>query len=256
MRLLPEQEELLMTLVEAARNVPRTEQFFQLLTVPAGFGDRGPSSGIEGCGLRGVSVLRDDIVTLADFRLLTLSRVSRDIDQFSITADGFAHYEAVHGRAEETAIAIEEDVSRYLDSQPFRSRFASAYERLAAAQALLWGSNSPDDLTTIGHKLREALQQFATTMVEIHQPEAVDSDPARTKNRLGAVIDQHRSELGERGSALLDALVIYLDAVNGIDQRLEHADQKGHEPATWEDGRTAVFQTAMLMFEFDRVLNR
>jgi len=43
--------------------------------------------------------------------------------------------------------------------------------------------------------------------------------------------------------------------VNDVVQRQEHGDQKQNDPLTWEDARAAVFQTAMLMFEFDRVLS-
>lgn len=120
---------------------------------------------------------------------------------------------------------------------------------------MLWQTNPQDDLTAIGHKLREAIQQFATSMVEIHRPPGVDSDPAHTKSRLQAVIETNRERLGKRKSELLDALLDYQSAVTDLVQRQEHGDQKPNDPLTWEDARAAVFQTAMVMFEFDRVLN-
>jgi hypothetical protein len=43
--------------------------------------------------------------------------------------------------------------------------------------------------------------------------------------------------------------------VNDVVQRQEHGDRKQSDPLAWEDARAAVLQTAMLMFEFDRVLS-
>jgi hypothetical protein len=91
-------------------------------------------------------------------------------------------------------------------------------------------------------------------MVEIHQPPGVESDPAKTNNRLRAVVEVRRERIGARKSDLLDALIAYQEAVNGIVQRQEHGDQKSDDPLTWEDARAAVFQTSLLMFEFDRIL--
>jgi hypothetical protein len=42
--------------------------------------------------------------------------------------------------------------------------------------------------------------------------------------------------------------------MNEIVQRQEHGDQKPGEPLTWEDARAAVFHTAILLHEYDRVL--
>jgi hypothetical protein len=72
---------------------------------------------------------------------------------------------------------------------------------------------------------------------------------------MRGVLDANRERLGDSKSELLVALLMYLDAVNGLVQRQEHGDQKPGEPLTWEDARASVFQTANLMFEFDRVLN-
>ena len=242
-----------MKFVEAARGVPRTEQVFTMWTLPETMGTPSASS-VQGCGLTGISVLADDIFGLGYAGLISVNVASRDSHRFTITADGFAYYESLRARTHELAAAIEEDVSRYLDGETFRRRHGSAHERLIAAQELLWQANPGDDLTTIGHKLREAIQQFATSMVGIHKPADVDTDPAKTTSRLRAVVEMNRTRLGERRGDLLDKLLDYLDAVNGIDQRLEHADQKQNDPATWEDARSAVFQTAIVMFEFDRVL--
>jgi hypothetical protein len=174
--------------------------------------------------------------------------------QFTIAQEGFDYYEHLRGRPSDPADAIEEEVRRYLDTK-FAGRFPEARDRLRAAEEMLWKAKPEDDFTTIGHKLREAIQQFATKMLELHPVEGADPDAAKTKNRLAGVISVNRARLGDRKAAVLSALLEYHDAVNGLVQRQEHGDQKPGDPLTWEDARTTVFQTVYLMFEFDRVLN-
>jgi hypothetical protein len=176
--------------------------------------------------------------------------------RFTLNEAAFRYYEEfLAKRSEEPGAAIEEEVRRYLEGPNFRTRFPLAYERLAAAEQMLWQANPQDDLTTIGHKLREAIQQFATSMVETHRPPDVEPDPAKAKSRLRAVVETNRDRLGERKSDLLSALLDYHSAVSDLVQRQEHGDQKPHDPLTWEDARAAVFHTSMVMFEFDRLLS-
>jgi hypothetical protein len=52
----------------------------------------------------------------------------------------------------------------------------------------------------------------------------------------------------------LDALFGFWRATDRYIQRQEHASQREGESLTPEDGRRAVFQTAVLMFEADRML--
>ena len=254
--MLEEQKELLARLVEAARKVPRFRQQFLLSSFDA-MGPIGSDDYIEGAGLsERLQVLASDVQWLDDQGFLIAQWDTNKTARFTLDEAAFRYYENfLTKHSEEPAAAIEEEVRSYLDRPEFRQRFALAYERLTAAQQMLWQANPQDDLTTIGHKLREAMQQFATSMVEIHRPPGADSDPAKTKSRLRAVIETNRDRLGERRSELLDALLNYQSAVNDLVQRQEHGDQKPNDPLTWEDARAAVFQTAMLMFEFDRVLS-
>ena len=220
-------------------------------------GPIGSDDYIEGAGLsERLQVLASDVQWLDDQGFLIAQWDTNKTARFTLDEAAFRYYENFLAKhSEEPATAIEEEVRSYLGRPEFRQRFALAYERLTAAQQMLWQANPQDDLTTIGHKLREAIQQFATSMVEIHRPPDVDSDPAKTTSRLRAVIETNRDRLGQRRSELLDALLNYQSAVNDLVQRQEHGDQKPNDPLTWEDARAAVFQTAMLMFEFDRVLS-
>jgi hypothetical protein len=49
-------------------------------------------------------------------------------------------------------------------------------------------------------------------------------------------------------------LLAYFGTVSDLIQRQEHGAQKEGEGLMWEDARRVVFQTALVMFELDRVL--
>jgi hypothetical protein len=141
-----------------------------------------------------------------------------------------------------------------LDADALQRSYPEAHRKWADAAERLSRSDSQQQLTTIGHLCREAIQEFATALVEQHRPPGVDQDKAHDINRIQAVLDQHRSALGTT-AALLDAFVSYWRAVSGLVQRQEHGAQKEGRPLVWEDGRRVVFQTAVVMFEIDRALS-
>ena len=248
--LLPAQEELLDQLVEATQKVPRHEQQFTLLSGP----DQGPAY-VVGAGVR-IEVLREDVWALDRYDYVSGQWYmdSETPVPFTVTRKGYDSYRQRHAAPAEPAERIEEDLFAHLSSEEFSARYPEAFTRWSGVESLLRQSDPQDDLTTIGHKAREALQQFATALVERHKPPDVDSDPAKTINRLRAVIEQCRGQISSRHAALLDALVEYWNAVDGVVQRQEHGDQKGGEPVTWEDARTVVVHTALVMFEIDRLL--
>jgi hypothetical protein len=53
----------------------------------------------------------------------------------------------------------------------------------------------------------------------------------------------------------LEALIAYWGTVSDLIQRQEHGSQKEGKELVWEDGRRVVFQTAMVMLEFDKSLS-
>ena len=148
----------------------------------------------------------------------------------------------------------DEIVNRYIDEADFRARYPDAYQRWTESAQLLWSEDPDAELTTIGHKTREAVQAFATALVERENLEGVDASPAHTVARPNAVIHSYKDRLGEARHELLDALVHYWGEVNDLLQRQEHGGQKEGDPLAWEDGRRAVFQTAVVMYEIDRTL--
>ncbi len=143
---------------------------------------------------------------------------------------------------------------RYLDSAAFAARHPDAFAKWQQAEVLLWSSDSTQQHTAIGHHCREAMQFFATSLVEAFKPDPVDSDTAKTVSRIRAVLGQARPTMSDRVYSMLDALLHYWGTVTDLTNRQEHGAQKENRALSWEDSRRQVFQTAIVMFEFDRTL--
>jgi hypothetical protein len=249
MELEPEQEDLLATLVEATRRVPRTERYF--LTISAlGTGDMIQGAGLEGSILAPAS----DIECLAGVGLLQITSRQAGSIGFVIAPAGFSFFEAYKRRSAEPAEQVEEDVRAYFDSEHFRSAYPTAHRLWSEAAESVWRAEAPNELTAIGHKAREAMQAFATELVQKHNPADVNADPTKTLDRVSAVIKVRAGQLGEAGTELMDGLFGYWRAVNSIVQRQEHGAQKEGKALTWEDGRRVVFHTIAVMTELDRGL--
>jgi hypothetical protein len=80
--------------------------------------------------------------------------VKRDVDTPDLS-QGLDPFERVIGRARNVLAASE-----------FASAYPGAFDAWAAAERLLWKGDSGSNLTTIGHNVREAMQAFATAMVD------------------------------------------------------------------------------------------
>jgi hypothetical protein len=246
MRLEPETVALLRELADAARAVPRDKREFIVLRHMGGCTLMGPGqrNALSEAEERDV----DDLVVAGFLRVR--NRGNHDFS-FTVAPETYEFLADIDQR--EPLNRVEQDVTQYLDADGFREKYAAAHERWQEAAELLWGRNAETELTTIGHKTREAVQEFTTRLVKRHDVSA-PADPAKTVARLKAVVDAHRDRLGEARRHLLDALVSYWGEVNDLLQRQEHGGQKEGEPLAWEDGRRAVFQTALVMYEIDRTL--
>ena len=103
---------------------------------------------------------------------------------------------------------------------------------------------------------REAIQEFATSLVDNHQSTEVDQNAAHDIARIRAVIELYSNQLGEREKECLIALISYWRAVSGLVQRQEHGSHDVGQPLVWEDGRRVVFQTAIVMFQVETSLSK
>jgi hypothetical protein len=146
------------------------------------------------------------------------------------------------------------EARRLIASDHFEATYPGAFILWAEAERLLWVDDSTAHLTTIGHKIRESTQLFATALVDAHRPQGVDTRVAQVERRLGAVIDLHRHKVGDAKWPVLESLGNLWEATNKLIQRQEHGAQKEGESVTWEDARRIVFVTLFLMVEFVSVL--
>jgi len=115
---------------------------------------------------------------------------------------------------------------------------------------MLWEHLGEDELTTIGHKLREAMQAFASDLVSEHRLTDVDPDPSHARARLGAVIAVQRENLGEARRKILEALGDLWEATDTLVQRQEHGATKEGEPAHLRGWASRSCPDVFLMIEF------
>jgi hypothetical protein len=235
-----EQEELLSWMVESSRDTPRAERIW-FFHVPDG-----PAS-LHGPGGVKDQLLETDMYALAQAGLVRPGHSGKD---YTLTGDGYAYYSALKQREGEPVARQETNLRSLIEAGAFRRDSPMAYARWAEAEALLWTADSRREFTTIGHKAREAIQEFATELIAKYQPPNADPDPALVNRRLGAVIAAQLPELGEARAAHLRALGDYSEATLGLIQRQEHGGQKEGHALTWQDARRVVLHSAVVMCEF------
>ncbi|HEV2772366.1 MAG TPA: hypothetical protein VGV57_06000 [Thermoleophilaceae bacterium] len=245
----PEQEEILTALVEASRGRPRDERTFNLWSLDQG-------DFIAGVGAEGhLPALPDDVETFEQLGFVKITnRGKRGSLTFYVTTAALEHDESLKRRPVDSIDQVEHEMRSLLDSKRFRSIYSTALDRWAEAVDLLWSANAPRELTTIGHKAREAMMAFATALVERHKPPEYAREASKTVDRVRAVLQMYRSSMSYKHVALLDALLPYWGTSVDLVQRQEHGAEREGEELTWEDGRRVVLQTAVVMLEVHRAV--
>ena len=243
-----EQQQFFVRLFEAAREVPRPHRKWYLACTSGGDFLHGPGK----LGL----VLATDLYAFEDEGLIrVVDRPAKGELEFVLSGSAAEFYAAVKARSGEALARTESEMRSLLDAAAFRESYPRGYARWSEAEGLLWTADSDRDFTTVGHKSREALQEFATEVVQRFNPPQVDPDPSKVNRRLGAAIAERRAVLGESRAGLLEALGDYSEAALKVVQRQEHGGQKEQEPLTWLDARRCVFHVAAVMFEFSVTLD-
>ncbi|MBD2033627.1 hypothetical protein H6F76_00925 [Leptolyngbya sp. FACHB-321] len=250
----PEQEELLVLLVEAGRNVPQNkrESFWAM--------ESGNDTVISHPGFARppIKTYKSNVPFLLTEELLTLSqpRTGKGKFEFEITPKGFKYYEYLKQRITQPLHRVETEVRSYFSTSQFQEKHPKAYKKWLDAEEMLWKSDSEQQLTVIGHLCREAMQEFADSIIRQYQLSESSVDKAKTVIRIRRVLNLKKESLGQTEKPFLDALLPYWGTVSDLIQRQEHGAQKEGKPLVWEDGRRVVFQTAIVMFEIDRALAR
>ncbi len=240
-----------MTIVEMVRSVPRNERHAFLLV------ELNQMTLVRMHGAAASpTVLASDVRALeAEGLLRRASGGSRVTTPYDVTPAGFEYYDRLKREAGGPAEAMEDSVTRYLDAPNFATRHGPSYAKWRQATDELWSTDSERELTSVGHHIREAMQLFATELVEMHNAIEAPADPEKTVDRLRAVLALAAPKLGQTEKPVLDAMVVYWGSVTDLAHRQEHGVAK-EVPLVWEDARRLVFQTAIVMFELDRTFTR
>lgn len=244
--LTPEQRELLDRIVGLIRELPTHDREFRFVHQASPARVRG-ANGID------FPVLGDDLSQLVKSGLLkyTTQNYVKGFD-FVVTPSGFEAYDLVQRQMADRLGAVERGTTTYLRGDEIAKRFPTSFKLwLQADQALAAGASSP---TVVGHTVREAMQVFATELLARHGVEN-GSPPTNTVDRVRAVLDARRADLGDTRAAVLDALLAYWGTVADLSQRLEHGAQKEGEAVTAEDARQLVHLTGQVMYELSRTLD-
>lgn len=248
--LLSEQRELFMQLVEASLRQPRDDKRPFLLAIT------NESEDIIHSSLPGgyVRSNEEDVETLARNGLISAKRPQKYTVSFYVTPEGFAYYNELKTQGAGPVEQVETDLRHLFDSTAFRQRYPEAHKKWVSAEKLLW-TDTEQALSTIGHLCREAMQEFATVLVERFEPADASTNKQADVNRIKAVVGAQEARLGTTRTALMDALIAYWGTLTDMVQRQEHAGGKEGEPVTWEDARSVLVHTLVVFAEFDRSLS-
>jgi hypothetical protein len=244
------QEELLIRVVEAARNLP-PDQRRRFMVARSRDGDSLLHPGLPEDKRK---VYYSDIEALARGGLLVLSYGSRGEPFIDITPLGFQHYEHLKKRIGDAVGRIETTIRRFLDAPEFQRKYPEAYQKWSSAEELLWQTDTEQQLTMIGHLCREATQAFSAVLVDHYKPLDVSDYEAKPVARVRAILDMRRQRLGSAEKLFLKAILAYWRTVDGLIQRQVHGALQEGEKLVWEDARRIVFQTAIVMFEIDKAI--
>jgi hypothetical protein len=249
-QLEPEQQNLLVELVEAHRQVPRGKRGSFLMVVAL--------KQLLHLGLRSwhFEAPRGDVEILSRYGLLSVRLNNAGNLDIDVAPEGFAFYAQLKQRSSAPVEQVEDEVRRYLDSAMFADRHSGAQRAWSKAARTLWSTESDDALTDIGHQCREAVQMFGTELVERYKPPKVDPNVQHDATRVASVLDLARSRLSTTEAPFLEALLAYWGAIDDLVQRQEHGAQREGQPLLWEDARRLVFQTAVVMYEVDGAVRR
>jgi hypothetical protein len=240
------QERLLRRLVELSKKIPDGEstEFWYIETLGSN------SISLAGEELKGINPV--DLLELQYSSLITHTRGSKGANSYAVTNRGFEYV----ARATTPASVVEEAVTLVTTRLP--KEFDTAHGLIDAAAKKLPLAKTENDFSEIGHKCREALQEFAAVLYaqQIPPDEQTVLPKDKTVEHIRAVLEHWKPKLGETTTSLLDAILVYWGTVSDQVQKIEHRGQTASRPLTWNDARRAVRHTYLIMTEIVEVSPR
>lgn len=244
--LLPETEELLCGMVEAALAAKPAGRLFIF------------SAHMRGNVLISTGPPRRDwadideaaLQDLAAYGLLQRGFSSKGTPNYRVSNDGYRYYRYLQARRGTHLEQLEETIRAHLDGARFSSRYPRTAGGMSQAFDLLWqGDTDNTRVSELGADLRGAMQDFATELLARQRVES-ETSAEKPVQRLEEAIAQLENRLGEREPAVLAALVNLADATLRQVQRVHHVRDEGAIDQ-WDELRRAAFVLAFLMYEFD-----
>jgi hypothetical protein len=242
------QKALLTTLVEASRNVPHSDRQPFRLTKYVN----------EGVALRHLGLTDGKMAVYeVDLEMLAREGLVAQVGAkgvFDVTPKGYQYYTYLCERSGQPSERIASSITAYLRSLEFERRHRVAHAKWLQADKKLWETDSQAQLTEVGHVCREALQEFAQSMVD-RRGVSGDTEKPQTIERIRKVLGTC-DHFEETERAFVDALLVFWGTVNDLAQRQEHGAAKEGSELVWEDARRLVFHTAVVMYEIDKAVER
>jgi hypothetical protein len=243
--LTDEQKELLVLLVEETRRLPKDKRQ-EFLAVRSLSGDHIVSGTQERR-----QVFIPDVEELAHKGLVRLQRESNFEFLFVVSPEGFQFYETLKRQQRQPVERVEAE-TRHLLERDLMDAYPEAVGKWREAEDLLWTPDADQQLTSIGHKCREALQAFAQRLYEELCPGGEALPKEKTVNKVAAILETKKDAVGGSTRKFLAA---YWEMVNDLGERAEHGSQREGSPLLWDDGRRLVFQTLSVMVELKAALS-
>jgi hypothetical protein len=134
--------------------------------------------------------------TLASRAYCKADTLSRHQTRYFVTPAGFARYAEIKRSQGQPIERVQQRVRSYFDSERFKARHPTVFKKWQEADELLWKDDSHGSFTTIGHLCREAMQEFASSLLRHDGIVPSEPDPAKIVSRLRQFIEKRKAEMG------------------------------------------------------------
>lgn len=167
---------------------------------------------------------------------------------YAVSAEGIAYAQSIRLKRGLGPSIAERKVLWLTDET--RQRYPDCIKLLEDAASLFWSDNRDSNLSTIGHKCREALQEFSSALYQEICPNNEALPKEKTRSKLRAVIEKIKPEIGDSNHDLTDALLSLWNAVDNLAQKVEHTNQ-----LSAGDVERLLLYSHLIMAELDQLVH-